>query len=155
MNILDIISICIFVIFVGICAWRGLLKIVSKWAALFVAMIISKMLGGTVYFYLFESIFGGFAVGRYVTIVLLFAVSYFVLRLLFGMLAKAITKLLHTKTLDRILGGVVGLVGGFSVLFLFAFVLELILVVLTQFDLGEGLMDAYLTAKIFKFFTLF
>ena len=151
MNTFDIIALVIFFAFVLICAWRGLLKIISKWAAFFAAMIIAKMLGAKVGFALFKNI----PLAQYIGMVLLFVVLYIVCRLLFAQLSKAVNKILHTKTLDHILGGVVGVLGGSSVVFLFSFVLELVLVVISQFGFGDGLLHAFNSSKIFKFFFMF
>ena len=152
MNILDIIAIAIFLVFVVVCAWRGLLKIIARWAAFFAAMILSKVFGGLLGNMLLGDLLGGFA--SVIGTVVLFVLLYIVCRILFGMLAKTINKVLHTKTLDHVLGGAVGTVGGLSAVFLYALAAELVVAVVSIFNADAGIVNLINTAAILKFFMM-
>ncbi len=132
MNGLDIFSLIIFALFVIICAFKGFLGILSKWGSLFAAIILSKLFGGM----LGEKLLGDF-LGNFAPIVgtaLSFVLLYFLLRIILGALAKLITKILHASALDRILGAIVGAVGGIAVIFLFALLLEVFVTVVAVFN---------------------
>ena len=47
-NVVDIIAIAIFVVFVVVCAFRGLLKILSRWGAFFASIILALRLSSCV-----------------------------------------------------------------------------------------------------------
>lgn len=129
MNGLDILSLIIFALFVIICAFKGLLGILSKWGSLFAAIILSKLFGGMLGTMLLGDVLGNFApiVGTAVCCVLL----YLILRIILGGVAKLITKVLHASAIDHLLGAVVGAVGGLAVIFIFALLLEVFVAVVS------------------------
>lgn len=153
MNTLDIIAIIIFAMFVLICTVRGFLGILSKWGSFFAAMILSKMFGGMVGDMLFVDLLGSFA--PIVGTALLFVVLFFVCRIILGALVKLITKVLHAKALDRFFGAILGAVGGVAAIFLFTFVLDVVVAVVSMFNVDANIIHMVNDTSILKYFMEF
>ena len=154
MNGLDIISIVILILFVVIGAFKGLLKIVSGWGALFAAIFLSKLFGGLLGEKLLGDSFGAFA--PVVGTVVCFIILYILLRIIFGSLAKLIKKALQANTLDHILGAVAGAVIGLAVIFVLALLLEVFFAVASVFnpnaDVVKSLSELAEESFILKYF---
>ncbi len=150
MNTFDIISIIIFALFIIICAFKGFMKILAKWGAFFVAMACAKPLGSYLGVLLLGNALGSFApiIGTVLTFILL----YIACRIIFGFLAKLITKALNSGAVDHILGAIVGAVGGIATVYLFAFVCEIIMIVVGFFDSGADIIINIQQAEILKYF---
>ena len=150
MNIFDIIAIIIFAVFVLICTLKGFLKILAKWGAFFAAMLLSKPIGS----YLGEA-FLGESLKSFAPIlgtVVMFILLYFVCRIIFGLLAKLITKVMNTGVLDHILGAVVGVLGGVAAVFLFAFACDVIEVVVSFFNENAEIVTNLGNSEILEYF---
>ena len=150
MNIFDIIAIIIFAVFVLICTVKGFMKILAKWGAFFAAMLLSKPIGS----YLGEELLGetlkSFA--PILGTVVMFILLYFVCRIIFGLLAKLITKALHSSTLDHILGAIVGVVGGVAAVFLFAFACDVTVAIVSFFNENAEIVSSLGSSEILKYF---
>ena len=152
MNVFDIIAIVIFFLFVLICMFLGLLKILSKWGAFFAAMILSKMFGARIGTILLGDVPVIGSIAHIIGTVLLFIVLFFLCRIILGALAKLITKLLNAKVLDKILGAIVGIAGGLATVFLLAFLCEILVSVVSFFNPDAGIIHMINDTSILKFF---
>ena len=152
MNIFDIIAIALFELFVIVCTFRGFLKILSKWGAFFAAMIFSKMFGLRAG----ELIFGEIPVlssfAKVLGTALLFVVLFLACRIIFGLLAKLITKVLRAGAVDKVLGMLVGIAGGVAAVFLFAFVSELFVSFVSLFNADAEIVHIVNDTSILKYF---
>ncbi len=150
MNIFDIIALVIFFLFVLICTIRGFLKILARLGSFFAAMILSKVFGGMLGGMLLGDILGDFA--PIVGTVAIFVLLFILFRIVFGFIATGITKVLHTKTLDKILGAVIGIAGGLASVYLFALLSELIIVVVSVFNADAQIIETIQSTEILKYF---
>lgn len=150
MNIFDIIAIIIFAVFVLVCTVKGFLKILAKCGAFFVAMILSKPIGS----YLGEELLGDVlkSFAPILGTVVMFILLYFVCRIIFGLLAKLITKALNTGALDHVLGAIVGVLGGVAAVFLFAFACDVIVAVVSFFNENAQIVTNLGNSEILKYF---
>ena len=152
MNIFDIIAIVLFALFVIVCAFRGFLKILSKWGAFFAAMIFSKMFGARVGALIFGEIPVLSSFSKVLGTALLFVVLFLACRIIFGLLAKLITKVLKTEAIDKVLGMLVGIAGGVASVFLFAFVLEFFVSLVSIFNTDAEIVHMVNDTSILKYF---
>lgn len=150
MNTLDIIALVIFSVSVLICAIKGFLKLVANFGAICVAFLAARLVGGYLAELLLGSALGGFAVplGTAVAFVLLLILC----RIIFGALAKLITKLTGTKGLDKFLGALVGAVGGIAGIYVVSLVLGVVLAVIGVFEIESELPLVIENSLIFKYF---
>ena len=152
MNVFDIIAIALFVLFVIVCTFRGFLKILAKWGSFFAAMIFSKMFGARVGELLFGEIPVLSAFAKALGTALLFVVLFLVGRIILGLLAKLITKVLKAGALDKVLGMLVGIVGGVASVFLLALVSELLVSVVSIFNADAEIVHMVNDASILGYF---
>ena len=152
MNVFDIIAIALFVLFVIVCTFRGFLKILSKWGAFFAAIILSKMFGPRVGEMLLGDvdIIGSFS--HMIGTAILFVVLFLVGRIILGALAKLITKLLNAKVIDKLLGAALGISGGIAAMFLFAFLCDILVLVVSFFNSEAGIIHMINDTSILRFF---
>lgn len=153
MNIIDLISIIVFVLFVAICAWRGLLKILSGWGAFFASVIIAKPLASLIGGYVFGRLLGlNGSLWSAVLVIALFAVLIFVFRFVFARIAELITKVLHIGALDKILGGLLGFLTGGAVVVLAVSILSIAVSFLTSLGVGSGIISTVNGSFFFSIF---
>jgi len=150
MNIFDIIALVIFFLTVIVCTFKGLLKIVSRFGALFVAMIGSKWFGGELGEKYLGDLIGDAA--NAVGVVILFILLFLVCRIIFSLLAKLITKVLNAKGLDRFLGMLLGIIGGFAGVYLFGFIAEIIISVASLINAEATVITTIESATILQYF---
>ncbi len=152
MNIFDIIALVIFFLTFINCAARGFLKIIARFGALFVAFIVSRWFGGTLGTQLLGDVLGGFAsvIGVIVTFILLF----FLCRIIFGLVAKMITKALGSGLIDKILGGAVGVIGGFAGIYLLGLVAQIIILVVSMVNSEATIITTIGESQILKHFII-
>ena len=165
MNVFDIITIVIFALFVIICAFKGLLKILSNWGSFFGALIISRIFGAAAGEFLLNALSGPISNMESKTLaslilnaiptlgtVLLFFLVYLVLRLILGGLAKILKKVFDAKPLDHFLGAIVGVFGGIAVIFLFTFLIEIVGSITSALNINSGMLEAMEGSPILNFF---
>ena len=152
MNAFDIIAIALFALFVIVCTFRGFLKIISKWGAFFAAIIFSKMFGERVGDLIFGEIPILSSFAKALGTALLFVVLFLAGRIIFGLLAKLITKVLKAGAIDKVLGALVGIAGGIAAVFLLAFVSELFVSFVSTFNADAEIVHMVNEASILKYF---
>jgi uncharacterized membrane protein required for colicin V production len=79
---------------------------------------------------------------------LLFLVS----RIILGLLAKLITKVLKAKGLDRFLGMLLGVFGGLALVYLLGFAAELIIAVVSTIDPQATIISTIESSVILQYF---
>ena len=152
MGIFDIVCVLIFVVSVVVCACRGLSKIFAKWGAFFVAMIFSRLFGAGLGNLLlgWADVLSEFS--HIIGTVLLFAVLYFVCRIVLDAVVKLIIKLVGTKLLDKVLGALVGVFVGVAAVSLFGFAVDFISVIADIFDAGSDILHMASDTVVFRYF---
>ena len=154
MNLFDIIAIAIFVLFVIVCTFSGFLKMLAKWGAFFAAMILSRMFGARVGEYLLGDVDFLSSFSNVIGTAIVFVALFFAGRIILGLLAKIITKASGTGAIDKLLGAVLGVVGGVAAVFLFAFVSEFIVSVVSLFDANANIVHMINDTSILKYFMM-
>ena len=165
MNVFDIITIVIFALFVIVCAFKGLLKILSNWGSFFGALIISRIFGVAAGDFLLNALAGPISNMESKTLAtlilnvipalgtaLLFFLVYLVLRLILGALSKILKKVFDAKPLDHFLGAIVGVFGGVAVIFLFTFLVEFVGSITSALNIDSGMLEAIKSSPILNFF---
>ena len=149
-NVLDIATLAIFVLSLIICIWKGFLKIILKFGALAIAVILARFfgsaIGGTFFSKLDESL------ATVIGTVIVFVIFYVVLRLIFAVIRKAVTSAQGVGAADRILGAVLGIIIAFSTVFLLAEILRIAVAVASMFDAQPSLLDAIEDTRLFRIF---
>ena len=154
MNVFDIFAIVIFALFVIICTFRGFLKILSKWGAVFAAIILSKIFGARVGDMLFSEVPVVNSFSNIIGTMLLFVVIFFLCRIILGALAKLITNVLNATAIDKVLGAIIGAIGGTATLFLFAFLSNILVLVVSFFSPEANIINMVNEAYILKYFMI-
>ena len=158
MALWDIITLVVIGIGLIYGIWKGFFKIILRGAALFLAIMISKPIGD---FITEKFIFGRFSGNKFeaileasasvVTSIVIFIILLFVLKLLAGLVAKGINKILSSSKIDRFLGGLLGLVIGCGLMFLIATVAEFSSVLLSELGLSVAWLE-FGETFLFRFF---
>ena len=168
-SIFDLITLIIAGIFVIIGIWKGFLKTVFKFGAAFLAVILAKFLGDPFGRLLFpELLKSDSAIGSKLSsatleginaslsstlgTLILFVVLFIILRIIAGILAKLIVKGFNSKGLDRVLGGVLGLILAGGVIYVFALIVNIVALVMTFINPASDIYTVINNTVLFKLF---
>ena len=164
MNVFDIIVIASAALFIAIGVWKGFLKTVLRLGAAVVSMILAKLLGPVVGGLIPDIDKGGAglssetansingAISSVVGTAVVFILLFIVLRLLAKVLAKLITRMTGTTRLDRIFGGVFGLLVAVSFVFLFAEAFKIVATAVTLVSPDSNIFEYASDSLVFKYF---
>jgi uncharacterized membrane protein required for colicin V production len=166
MQVLDIITLVVFLAALAVCVWKGFLKILLKLGALVIAAIIAKIFGkavGDIWFSgliktsgegmsaeLLEKLNASIAV--VIGTVVAFVIFYIVLRIIFHFVAKLVKKLAGVSTLDRILGAVFGIVVALGFMFVFSEAVRIVATIATYINPESTMFEVIESTAIFKYF---
>lgn len=165
----DIAVLVIAGIFVIIGAWRGFLRTVLRIGASVAAVILSRLLGGALGIALFPELIGAdSAIGQRlpstaldnvnrslaVTIgtLAVFILALIVLRLVVRAIAGIALKDFKSNAVDKLLGAVLGLLIALGAIYVLAFAIDVIAVVITFVAPSSDIYEIIEGSVIFKYF---
>ena len=166
MQILDIVTLAVFVLAMVICVWKGFLKILLKLGALVIASVIAKIFGKSVGGLWFSNIIKtsgegmtgevleklNNSISAVIGTVVVFVIFYIVLRIIFHFVSKLVKKMAGVSTVDRILGAVFGIVMALGFMFVFSEIVRIVATVATYINPDSTMFETIENTLIFKYF---
>ncbi len=160
---LDIVTLAIAAVFVFIGIFKGFAKMVFRFGALALSVVLARIFGTLLGKALFPEIVKSSSIpaqtleninasiAGVIGTVIVFIVVFIISRLLARFISKSLTKNCVVNLTDRILGGAAGLVFALGAIYLFAFCVNVYASTISLINTSSDIYDVIDSTLIFKY----